>query len=573
MGGGGGTKSVDDFPVWHKIVGISLALSSAALIGASFVIKKRGLLDSNIATGKRPGEGHGYLKNALWWLGLILMLVGELCNVAAYAFSPAILVTPLGAVSVVISAVLSDFFLKEKLNFSAKIGCAQCLLGAVLLVVNSPASNTTTTIQSFWNFALDPIFLAYFFANCAGLAYLIFYAAPRWGERWPLIYISICSIMGSFVVVSMQGFGSAVVYTFSAGAANQFKEWSMYPLLLFVILTGVAQINYLNKALNIFSTAIVTPIYYVFFTTATLACSAVLLRDFKFDSAINGVSAMVGFLVIVGGVALLFAYSLQVAKTSTTSPEKTPAGTDAAAHLQDTSPTSSATSAAQAAQALKLHKRSSSLLRYGTSASTAPVTLSLRSPLASPTHPSVEAQLLSRSAATTPQASGRFFDEDEYASPAPANTGPSTLVELHSYDTAGAAVASQGFYGSSPPQPAYPPSLLAAPSSTPSPPRSGSPPIERRLTIDTPPGGFASMMRAPSPPEEVSVGPPLISAEAASAYGHGRMVLVDLDDDDAAGAARRAGRGLSSRKRPERKDSSGSEAFLIDEAAPPARTD
>ncbi|KAJ3115600.1 hypothetical protein HDU96_000357 [Phlyctochytrium bullatum] len=291
-------ESKDDFPVWHKIVGISLALGSAFLIGSSFVLKKRGLLDSNIAENKKPGQGHGYLKNPLWWTGLVLMLVGELCNVAAYAFSPAILVTPLGAVSVVVSAIMSDIFLKEKLNFSAKIGCAQCILGAVLLVVNAPASNTTTTIQSFWNRALDPIFAVYFILNVITLAYLVFYAVPR-----------------SFVVVSMQGLGSAVVYTFANPSANQFKEWSMYLLLLFVILSGVMQINYLNKALNIFSTAIVTPVYYVFFTTATLACSAILLRDFMFDTAINGVSALVGFLVIVGGVALLFAYSLQLART------------------------------------------------------------------------------------------------------------------------------------------------------------------------------------------------------------------------------------------------------------------
>ncbi|KAI8852011.1 magnesium transporter NIPA-domain-containing protein [Chytridium lagenaria] len=309
MGAIGGGKA-DEYPAWHKAVGISLALGSAFLIGSSFVLKKRGLLDSNIADNKRPGQGHGYLKNGLWWTGLILMLVGELCNVAAYAFSPAILVTPLGAVSVVVSAIFSEIFLKEKLNFSAKIGCAQCILGAILLQHHNHHS------EFLGKLALDPIFISYFIINCLGLAYLIFYAAPKWGERWPLIYISICSIIGSFVVVAMQGFGSAVVYNFANPSSNQFKEWSMYPLLLFVVLCGVMQINYLNKALNIFSTAIVTPVYYVFFTTATLLCSVILLRNFMFDSAISAVSAFVGFLVIIGGVALLFAYSLQLARSN-----------------------------------------------------------------------------------------------------------------------------------------------------------------------------------------------------------------------------------------------------------------
>ncbi|KAJ3283132.1 hypothetical protein HDU76_008526, partial [Blyttiomyces sp. JEL0837] len=309
-------STITDPPAWHRFLGIGLAIGSAFFIGSSFVLKKRGLLDSNKAHNEKAGEGYGYLKNPLWWTGLILMLGGELCNMAAYAFSPAVLVTPLGAVSVVISAIMSDVFLKEKLNFSAKIGCAQCVLGATLLVMNCPANNVTTTLASFWKLVIDPVFQGYLLVNAAVLLFLIFYAANKWGSRWPMIYITICSLLGSFVVVSMQGLGSAVVYSASNPNDNQFKQWSMYPLIVFVVGSGVLQINYLNKALNIFSTAVVTPIYYVCFTTATLICSAVLFRDFNFASVVNGVSAGIGFLVIVGGVALLFAYSLKLTKTA-----------------------------------------------------------------------------------------------------------------------------------------------------------------------------------------------------------------------------------------------------------------
>lgn len=116
----------------HKTVGIALAVCSSAFIGASFVFKKKGLLQAN-AQGDEAGKGHAYLKNPLWWTGLILMAVGEFANFAAYSFTPAILVTPLGALSVVVTAVLSSIFLKERLDITAKIGCAQCLLGALVL--------------------------------------------------------------------------------------------------------------------------------------------------------------------------------------------------------------------------------------------------------------------------------------------------------------------------------------------------------------------------------------------------------------------------------------------------------
>ena len=38
----------------------------------------------------------------LWWAGMLTMIVGEGANFAAYAFAPAILVTPLGALSIIV---------------------------------------------------------------------------------------------------------------------------------------------------------------------------------------------------------------------------------------------------------------------------------------------------------------------------------------------------------------------------------------------------------------------------------------------------------------------------------------
>ena len=50
----------------------------------------------------------------------------------AYAFTDAILVTPLGALSVVITTILSAIFLKERLSFVGKVSCLICILGSVV---------------------------------------------------------------------------------------------------------------------------------------------------------------------------------------------------------------------------------------------------------------------------------------------------------------------------------------------------------------------------------------------------------------------------------------------------------
>ncbi len=46
--------------------------------------------------------GYSYLVEPLWWAGMLTMIVGEIANFAAYAFAPAILVTPLGALSIIV---------------------------------------------------------------------------------------------------------------------------------------------------------------------------------------------------------------------------------------------------------------------------------------------------------------------------------------------------------------------------------------------------------------------------------------------------------------------------------------
>lgn len=85
-----------------NVKGLVLALSSSIFIGASFIVKKKGLKKAG-ASGLRAGSGgYSYLLEPLWWIGMITMIVGEIANFAAYAFAPAILVTPLGALSIII---------------------------------------------------------------------------------------------------------------------------------------------------------------------------------------------------------------------------------------------------------------------------------------------------------------------------------------------------------------------------------------------------------------------------------------------------------------------------------------
>ncbi|KAI8335151.1 magnesium transporter NIPA-domain-containing protein [Chlamydoabsidia padenii] len=286
-----------------KGIGCSLAVGSGILIGSSFVLKKKGLLQSTEQAGGVAGEGYHYLRSVMWWSGMILMMLGELCNFIAYAFAPAVLVTPLGALSVVISAILSSIILKERLSFHGKVGCLQCIIGAVMIVLHAPTNAAgDSSVEGFKHLVLSVGFLVYASLIIIVSLILIFYCGPRWGKKNMLVYISICSVIGSLSVVFTQGFGSAIIY--SIGVSNQFTNWFIYIMVLILVSTLILEIVYLNKALNLFNTALVTPTYYVIFTTMTIISSTILFQGFN-ASGTDIASCVMGFFCICSGVALL----------------------------------------------------------------------------------------------------------------------------------------------------------------------------------------------------------------------------------------------------------------------------
>ncbi|KAI1793174.1 DUF803-domain-containing protein [Ganoderma leucocontextum] len=287
-------------PSQYRIVGVALAIGSGVLIGSSFVFKKKGLLSSQ--KGQIAGEGVAYLKSPMWWTGMIIMILGELCNFGAYAFVEAIIVTPMGALSVVISSILSHFLLKERLSLFGWISSIQCLLGASILALNGPEEQSVSTIEGFKHLFLAPWFLAYGGVVIAVAMFLAVWVAPRYGKRSMMPYLGVCSLIGGLSVSCTQGLGASIVT--SIRGDNQFKNWFIYFLLAFVVVTLLTEIYYLNVALAMFNTAMVTPTYYVTFTFCTLVTSVILYQGLK-ASASQIITVVLAFAVICTGIIIL----------------------------------------------------------------------------------------------------------------------------------------------------------------------------------------------------------------------------------------------------------------------------
>ncbi|KAH1255290.1 putative magnesium transporter NIPA7 [Glycine max] len=295
-----------------NFIGFILAVVSSAFIGSSFIIKKKGLQRASLNGSRASGGGYGYLLQPLWWLGMVTshwrlvfvtVIVGEIANFVAYVYAPAVLVTPLGALSIIVSAVLAHFMLNEKLQKMGMLGCLLCIVGSTVIVLHAPQEKSLSSVEEIWQLALQPAFLSYTASAIAVVFFLILYCAPRHGQTNILVYIGICSIIGSLTVMSIKAIGIAIRLTIEG--ADQFVQFQTWIFTMVAISCIVTQLNYLNMALDTFNTAVVSPIYYALFTSFTILASAIMFKDYYGQSISSIASELCGFVTVLSGTTVL----------------------------------------------------------------------------------------------------------------------------------------------------------------------------------------------------------------------------------------------------------------------------
>ncbi|KZV33070.1 hypothetical protein F511_03336 [Dorcoceras hygrometricum] len=270
-----------------NLIGFSLAVGSSAFIGSSFIIKKKGLQRAGASGSRASSGGYKYLLEPLWWIGMATMIIGEFANFVAYMYAPAVLVTPLGALSIIVSAILAHFLLKEKLRKLGILGCILCVVGSTIIVLHAPAEHSISSVEEIWELAIQPAFLLYTASAVAVVLVLVLHCEPHYGQTNVMVYIGVCSIIGSLTVMSIKAIGIAIKLTLEGS----------------------------SQALDKFNTAVVSPIYYAMFTSLTIFASAIMFKDWSGQNISSIVSVLCGFMTVLSGTMVLH---------STRDPEKLP---------------------------------------------------------------------------------------------------------------------------------------------------------------------------------------------------------------------------------------------------------
>ncbi|KAI4891982.1 hypothetical protein NFI96_034193 [Prochilodus magdalenae] len=288
---------MEDKPL--PVVGVCIAIVSSFVNGSTFVLQKKGIL-------RARRSGGSYLTDCVWWSGTLAMIVGQIGNFLAHNAAPAVLVTPLGALGVLFGAVLASWLLQEHLNILGKLGCVLCCCGSVVIIIHSPKSESVASRLELEERLLDPVFLSYIALVVLLLVILIGWLSPAYGKSNIMVYVGICSLLGSFTVPSCKGLGLAAQDAFSGDFSTDNRALYLFLCLLAVLLVSILiQFTFINKALENFSSNMFEAVYYVVFTSSVILASAILFKEWETLGVMDCLGILCGFTTVSVGVTLL----------------------------------------------------------------------------------------------------------------------------------------------------------------------------------------------------------------------------------------------------------------------------
>ncbi|KAI8940930.1 hypothetical protein NX059_002186 [Plenodomus lindquistii] len=270
------------------------ARESDPLLPSRPSVEREGSEDSTGSGQEEAYKQQSYLKSPYWWLGIILMTVGEAGNFLAYGFAPASIVSPLGVVALISNCIIAPFMLKEPFRKRDALGVIIAVGGAVTVVLSANDSNPKLGPDEIWHLITRWEFETYL-GITVGIIIALMIASNRFGEKSVLIDLGLVGLLGGYTALSTKGVSSLLSYTL--WRAITFPVF--YLLVAILAGTAIMQIKYVNRALQRFDATIVIPVQFVLFTLSVIGGSAVLYRDFERTSGEDAGK-------FVGGCALTF---------------------------------------------------------------------------------------------------------------------------------------------------------------------------------------------------------------------------------------------------------------------------
>jgi drug/metabolite transporter (DMT)-like permease len=241
-----------------------------------------------------------YLKSPYWWLGQILITLGEMGNFLAYGFAPASIVSPLGVVALISNCIIAPAMFHERFRLRDFWGVVIAVGGVVTVVLSARQEESKLNPHDVWD-AITTLEFEIYMAVTVTLIGVLMWASTKYGRRTILIDLGLVGLFGGYTALATKGVSSML----SSTLWRAFTTPVTYALLVVLLGTAIMQIRYVNKALQRFDSTQVIPIQFVMFTLCVITGSAVLYRDFEKTSPEQAGKFVGGCLLTFFGVFLI----------------------------------------------------------------------------------------------------------------------------------------------------------------------------------------------------------------------------------------------------------------------------
>lgn len=137
-----------------------------------------------------------YLKSPYWWLGQILITLGEMGNFLAYGFAPVSIVSPLGVVALISNCIIAPVMFHETFRARDFWGIVIAVAGVVTFVLSANQEETKLEPHDVWE-AMTAMEFEIYVAITTLLIVMLMWASGRYGKRTILIDLGLVGLFGT----------------------------------------------------------------------------------------------------------------------------------------------------------------------------------------------------------------------------------------------------------------------------------------------------------------------------------------------------------------------------------------
>ncbi|XP_027697241.1 NIPA-like protein 3 isoform X2 [Vombatus ursinus] len=285
------------FSYKENLIGALLAIFGHLVVSIALNLQKYSHI--RLAGSKDP---RAYFKTKTWWLGLFLMLLGELGVFSSYAFAPLSLIVPLSAVSVIASAIIGIIFIKEKWKPKDFLSCGLAIIGTYLLVTFGPNSHEKMTGENITKHLVSWPFLLYMLVEIIVFCLLLYFYKEK-NVNYIVVILLLVALLGSMTVVTVKAVAGMLVLSIQGNLQLDYPIF--YVMLVCMVATAVYQAAFLSQATQLYDSSLIASVGYILSTTIAITAGATFYLDFIGEDALHICMFALGCLVAFLGVFLI----------------------------------------------------------------------------------------------------------------------------------------------------------------------------------------------------------------------------------------------------------------------------